>query len=95
MMSLVGIAAILLIAYLCSAHRHAIKWRTVGGAFAIQLAIGAFVLYVPAGKDVLISVSDAVGSVIGYANQGNQDGNCQQSHNHHHQNVDNLVDCGS
>lgn len=70
MMSLVGIAAILLIAYLCSAHRQAIKWRTVGGAFAIQLAIGAFVLYVPAGKDVLISVSDAVGSVIGYANQG-------------------------
>ncbi|MDZ7871397.1 MAG: NupC/NupG family nucleoside CNT transporter [Rheinheimera sp.] len=70
MMSLVGIAAILLIAYLCSAHRQAIKWRTVGGAFAIQLAIGAFVLYVPAGKDVLISVSNAVGAVIGYANEG-------------------------
>jgi CNT family concentrative nucleoside transporter len=70
MMSLVGIVAILLIAYLCSAHRQAIKWRTVGGAFAIQLAIGAFVLYVPAGKDVLISVSNAVGAVIGYANEG-------------------------
>ncbi|TXH96266.1 MAG: NupC/NupG family nucleoside CNT transporter [Rheinheimera sp.] len=70
MMSLVGIAAILLIAYLCSTHRQAIKWRTVGGAFAIQLAIGAFVLYVPAGKDVLVSVSNAVGAVISYANEG-------------------------
>ncbi len=54
MMSLVGIFAILLVAYLASAHRSQIKWRTVGGAFAIQLAIGAFVLYVPFGKDVLI-----------------------------------------
>lgn len=70
MMSLVGIAAILLLAYLCSANRHAIKWRTVVGAFLIQLAIGAFVLYVPAGKDVLVSVSNAVGAVIGYANEG-------------------------
>lgn len=70
MMSLVGIFAILLIAYLCSSHRQSIKWRTVAGAFIIQMAIGAFVLYVPAGKDVLVSVSNAVGAVIGYANEG-------------------------
>lgn len=70
MMSLVGIAAIFLIAYLCSSHRQAINWRTVVGAFLIQMAIGAFVLYVPAGKDVLISVSNTVSSVIGYATEG-------------------------
>lgn len=70
MMSLVGIFALLALAYLCSAHRSKINWRTVGGAFAIQMAIGAFVLYVPAGKDVLISISDGVSAVIGYANQG-------------------------
>lgn len=70
MMSLVGIIALLALAYLCSAHRSKINWRTVGGAFAIQVAIGAFVLYVPAGKDVLISISDGVSAVIGYANQG-------------------------
>jgi CNT family concentrative nucleoside transporter len=70
MMSLVGIFAILLVAYLASAHKSQIKWRTVGGAFVIQLAIGAFVLYIPFGKDVLISVSAAVSNVIQYANEG-------------------------
>jgi CNT family concentrative nucleoside transporter len=70
MMSLVGIFAILLVAYLASAHKSQIKWRTVGGAFAIQLAIGAFVLYIPFGKDVLINVSGAVSNVIAYANEG-------------------------
>ena len=37
MMSLVGILAILITAYLASAHRSNIKWRTVGGAFAIHV----------------------------------------------------------
>ncbi len=70
MMSLVGILAILVTAYLASAHRSHIKWRTVTGAFAIQLAIGAFVLYVPFGKDVLLSISAFVGNIISYAQSG-------------------------
>ncbi len=70
MMSLVGIFAILLVAYLASAHKSQIKWRTVGGAFAIQMVIGAFVLYIPFGKDVLLSVSATVSNVIQYANEG-------------------------
>jgi len=70
MMSLVGIAAILLTAYICSAYRQQIKWRTVIGAFLIQMIIGAFVLYVPFGKDVLLSISNFVGNIISYAQQG-------------------------
>lgn len=70
MMSLVGILAILVTAYLASANRNRIKWRTVVGAFAIQLAIGAFVLYVPFGKDVLLSISAFVGNIISYAQSG-------------------------
>lgn len=70
MMSLVGILAILVTAYLASANRSRIKWRTVVGAFAIQLAIGAFVLYVPFGKDVLLSISAFVGNIISYAQSG-------------------------
>ena len=42
----------------------------MGGALAIQAAFGGFVLYVPVGKDILKSVSDAVSSVIGYAQNG-------------------------
>lgn len=70
MMGLVGIFALLLVAYAASAHRSRINWRTVGGAFAIQLAIGAFVLYVPFGQDVLYSISAFVANVISYATSG-------------------------
>ncbi|WP_298441331.1 NupC/NupG family nucleoside CNT transporter [uncultured Ferrimonas sp.] len=69
-MSLVGVLVLLGIALLMSKDRSAINWRTVGGAFAIQAALGGFVLYVPFGKDVLGAISQKVSSVIGYANDG-------------------------
>nr|WP_314265302.1 NupC/NupG family nucleoside CNT transporter [uncultured Moellerella sp.] len=69
-MSLVGMATLVFIALLFSSNRSAIKIRTVLGAFLIQLAIGAFVLYVPAGRKVLQSVSDAVSNVVGYGQEG-------------------------
>ncbi|NMH66554.1 NupC/NupG family nucleoside CNT transporter [Shewanella salipaludis] len=70
LMSLVGVVTLLAIGYLLSNNKKAINWRTVGGALAIQAAFGGFVLYVPVGKDILKSVSDAVSSVIGYAQNG-------------------------
>ena len=48
-MSLVGMAVLLGLAVLLSDNRKAINLRTVGGAFAIQFCLGAFVLYVPVG----------------------------------------------
>lgn len=68
--SLGGIAALLVIAILLSDKRKAINWRTVGLAFALQLSLGAFVLYVPFGKDVLASISGGVQSVIDSAKDG-------------------------
>jgi concentrative nucleoside transporter, CNT family len=70
MMGLVGIFALLLVAYAASANRNRINWRTVGGAFAIQLLIGAFVLYVPFGQEVLFSISTFVADIISYATSG-------------------------
>lgn len=69
-MSLVGMVALIAIAVLLSDNRKAINIRTVGGAFAIQFALGAFVLYVPWGQEVLRSFSDAVSNVINYGNDG-------------------------
>ncbi len=63
-------AVLIAIAVLFSSNRRAIRLRTVGGAFLIQLVIGAFVLYVPAGRSVLQGMSDAVSKVIGYAKMG-------------------------
>ena len=69
-MSIVGMVVLIAIAVLFSSNRRAIKLRTVGGAFLIQLIIGALVLYVPAGRRVLEGVSNGVSKVIGYGQDG-------------------------
>ena len=66
----IGIVALLVIAVLLSKDRRAINWRTVGFAFALQILLGVFVLYVPFGKDVLGSVSNGVQQVIDSAKAG-------------------------
>lgn len=68
--SLLGIATLLLIAFLLSSHRKFINFRTVFGAFAIQAGIGALILYVPAGRAVLLALSDGVGKIISFGNEG-------------------------
>jgi len=67
---LLGIGVLLIIAYLLSTHRKAINFRTVGFAFTLQILLGAFVLYIPFGKDVLASVSNGVQQVIDSAQAG-------------------------
>jgi len=70
LMSLVGMVTLIAIALIFSTDRRAIRLRTVGGAFAIQAGIGAFVLYVPFGQAVLQAISSAVSQVVLYANDG-------------------------
>lgn len=70
LMSLVGIISLLALAFLLSDNRKAINLRTVGGAFAIQAGLGALVLYVPIGQEILGGVSNSVSNVISCANQG-------------------------
>ena len=68
--SLLGMAVLIAIAVLCSSDRRAINVRTVAGAFLIQVALGALVLYVPLGREILLGISEAVGKVIAYGNEG-------------------------
>lgn len=67
---LLGIIVLLAIAYGLSSHKKSINFRTVGLAFALQLLLGAFVLYVPFGKDFLLSMTAGVQSVIDSAKVG-------------------------
>ena len=67
---IIGIFVLLAIAYALSSNRKAINYRTVGLAFVLQLLLGAFVLYVPFGKDVLIAMTNGVQSVIDSAKVG-------------------------
>ncbi|MDK4573893.1 NupC/NupG family nucleoside CNT transporter [Kingella kingae] len=68
--SLLGMAALIAIAIALSKHRKAIKPRTVGTAFAIQFCLGAFILYVDAGRALLQKLSDGVQLVLNYGNKG-------------------------
>ncbi|AXW86820.1 nucleoside transporter NupC [Lonsdalea britannica] len=70
LMSLVGMAVLILVGIMLSNNRKAINVRTVVGAFLIQICIGVLALYVPLGRQVLASITSGVGNVIGYGNDG-------------------------
>lgn len=70
MSSLLGMGAILLIAWLLSTNRKNINLRTVSLALLLQIFFALLVLYVPAGKDALNSVTGAVSQLINYGQDG-------------------------
>ncbi|MET1219579.1 MAG: NupC/NupG family nucleoside CNT transporter [Glaciecola sp.] len=70
MTGIIGIILLLGIAFALSAKRSAINWRTIGGAFALQVGIALFILYVPIGVTALLAVTEFVASVIAFADQG-------------------------
>lgn len=59
-----GMIALLAIAVLFSVDRRKIRIRTVALALALQVAFGVLVLYVPAGRAVLETITMAVQAVI-------------------------------
>lgn len=72
LISLGGIAAILLAAFLLSADKRGVRLRVVVPAFALQAGIAAFVLYVPAGQAAIAAVARGVETVLGYSQAGVQ-----------------------
>ncbi|MCI7352381.1 MAG: NupC/NupG family nucleoside CNT transporter [[Actinobacillus] rossii] len=68
--SILGIVVLLAIAFLLSSNRKAINYRTVLGAFAIQLLFGALILYVPVGRAALQWLADGVQSILNYGAEG-------------------------
>jgi CNT family concentrative nucleoside transporter len=70
MFGLLGIGVFIASAWAMSGRRKQIRWRTVGLAFAIQVAIGAFVFGVPQGRDVLDWLSTRVSDAIGAGKAG-------------------------
>ncbi|KGI85961.1 transporter [Exiguobacterium mexicanum] len=69
-MSVVGILALIGIAYIFSTNRKAIKWRTVLAAFAVQFTFAFLVLFTTVGRNALEWISGGVQSVLNTANAG-------------------------
>ena len=70
LIGLLGVLAILAIAVLLSSNRRAINLRVVGAAFALQIAVAAFVLYLDAGRNVIDAMSDGVLAVVNFSKDG-------------------------
>ncbi|MFZ7236373.1 NupC/NupG family nucleoside CNT transporter [Avibacterium gallinarum] len=68
--SIVGVFVLLGIGLLFSNNRKAINFRTIFGALAIQIGFAALILYVPAGRNALLSTAEGVSKVINYGNEG-------------------------
>src|SRR5215510_1492177 len=69
-MSLVGIVTVFALAWLISDNRRRINYRTVGVAFALQVALAALILYVPSGDTAFTAMANAVQKVIDYGYVG-------------------------
>lgn len=67
---LLGLAAILALAFLFSSNRGRIPWRTVIVGLAIQVAFAALVLRWSVGRDVLDFFAGQVKALIDYTNAG-------------------------
>lgn len=70
LVSLLGMAVLLGIAVLASSNRKAIRYRTVLGAFLLQVSVGAFVLFTREGEAVLGALSDLVRAIIASGDEG-------------------------
>ncbi len=70
LLGLIGVALILFTAWLASDNRRAIRLRTVGVCFALQVAIAVFVFQVPWGVSVLDFMAAKVTNLLSYADAG-------------------------
>ncbi len=67
---MLGMLVLLLIAFAVSNNRRLIRARIVIAALLSQIAIGAFVLFVPVGKEILGAAASGVNQVFDYGNTG-------------------------
>lgn len=72
LISLAGIAVILLLAFLLSNAKKQISLRIVGAAFALQAGIAALVLRTDWGAAVIQFMADGVSALLSYANEGTE-----------------------
>lgn len=72
LINLLGILAILFIAFLLSTGKRRIRPRVVGAAFALQALMAFLVLATSWGRAVIQAMSNGVAALLSYADQGTQ-----------------------
>jgi len=72
LMSVVGLFSMVLIAYIFSANRKAINWRTVISGILIQIVLGLIILKVPIGKEIFDGARELFTGILNYTNEGSK-----------------------
>src|SRR5581483_3743605 len=72
LIGIVGVVMLLVLAYLLSTNRRAIRWRTVGLGLALQVVFALFVLRVEWGRLLFQKAGDIVTQVLQYAFAGSE-----------------------
>ena len=72
LLGVAGILVILLIAFVLSTNRRAIRIRVVGAAFALQAFIAWLVLWTSWGRAAILTLSAGVANLLGYAGKGTE-----------------------
>lgn len=67
---IIGILAVLGLAFAFSSNRKAVQWRIILSGLAVQIIFAFIVLKWEFGREKLMQLSSAVQSLIGYANEG-------------------------
>ncbi|MDA8946367.1 NupC/NupG family nucleoside CNT transporter [Luminiphilus sp.] len=70
MHSVIGMLAIVGVAYAISSSRHNVAWKTVVIAFAIQFSVGGLALFTTWGNRALNAAADATGALLSYSRAG-------------------------
>ena len=69
---LLGVAFLLSMVWLCSAHRRSISWSLVAKGLGLQLAFALLVLKTGIGRGFFSAVNDVFVALIGYTNSGSR-----------------------
>jgi len=72
LINIIGIVAILALAFALSMRRRAISLRVVVPAFGLQAAVAFIVLYTPSGRVAIKGMADGVAALLGYAGAGTE-----------------------
>ncbi len=68
--SLLGMVALLLLAWLCSSKRKQVPWRVVGWGLALQFAFALFILRTPIGLAIFDWARAAINTILGFTTYG-------------------------
>ena len=72
LISLLGLAALLVTAWACSTHRRKFPWRTVAWGLGLQFIFAVLILKTAPGRKVFEVASAVVNRLIGFANEGSK-----------------------